>query len=517
LNNQNGKNIQYRQDGLQSHRCSVLQKNKRFLEWLSLALAGTASKKKNRLTVAGRTDDTHTCTLLNNRHAATLALRSDADAAGIATIVFEFYNAHTSTACRYQASVAASFIAMMLWHFTRPRRVNHCSVGVANEPLKCSDGIRFDAIANSIMIVCSNHRQRIQLNVEIGQSVFSRMSLLDDFAEAVNRGNTIWIDALLASGSIDANARMPRKQLPPALLFAVRHSQNDVVDLLLRFGARIDDSDEDGRTACHVAARRNADLLALLLARRPNLGLKNATGQSALDLAVQESFGKTQNATMLIEAGAPLDSVGEHVLCQLAATSVASLQALLKRGVVVRALRDRDGRTPLHWACRERGRGQIGMLVNCGIDLEARDNRGKTCIHAAASKGNVRSLRWLVEVGANFHTLDQDGRTPLFSAGHCYQCTVVLLAIGVDVHARDSGGRTAAHMWCNAARVVPALVAAGADLDSADFGGTTARQLLADLADHGVDRVNAARRDIAKARLDFVRYRALQVCIGLLR
>jgi ankyrin repeat protein len=40
----------------------------------------------------------------------------------------------------------------------------------------------------------------------------------------------------------------------------------DVVDVLLRFGARIDDTDDDGRTACHVVpSRRNADMLALLL------------------------------------------------------------------------------------------------------------------------------------------------------------------------------------------------------------------------------------------------------------
>jgi hypothetical protein len=63
---------------------------------------------------------------------------------------------------------------------------------------------------------------------------------------------------------------------------------------------------------------------------------------------------------------------------------------------------------------------------------------------------------------------------------------------------------------------VHALLAAGPDLDVADNTGETARQAL---VCRGVimkpARVEAARRDIAKTRIDFVRFRALDVCIGL--
>jgi len=63
---------------------------------------------------------------------------------------------------------------------------------------------------------------------------------------------------------------------------------------------------------------------------------------------------------------------------------------------------------------------------------------------------------------------------------------------------------------------IPVLLAAGANLDAVDDAGETARQEL-DL--RGViiepDHVERARRDIAKARIDFVRHRALQVCVGL--
>jgi hypothetical protein len=60
------------------------------------------------------------------------------------------------------------------------------------------------------------------------------------------------------------------------------------------------------------------------------------------------------------------------------------------------------------------------------------------------------------------------------------------------------------------------LLAAGADLDAADELGNTPRQLLADrqwiIVPELVERM---RREIAMMRLDFVRHRAMEVCIGL--
>jgi hypothetical protein len=69
--------------------------------------------------------------------------------------------------------------------------------------------------------------------------------------------------------------------------------------------------------------------------------------------------------------------------------------------------------------------------------------------------------------------------------------------------------------------IVNVMLAADADLDAVDQDGNSARQQL--LANHrltfddaqAAEAVEAARREIAKVRLDFVRHRAWQVCIGL--
>jgi hypothetical protein len=103
---------------------------------------------------------------------------------------------------------------------------------------------------------------------------------------------------------------------------------------------------------------------------------------------------------------------------------------------------------------------------------------------------------------------------------------MLLLAAGADVNARDESCRTAAHIAAAAAvengfeidakLILNALLVEGADLDAADRNGITVRHFFANRDDvlSAADE-QVARRALAKVRLEFVRDRALQVCIGL--
>jgi ankyrin repeat protein len=350
--------------------------------------------------------------------------------------------------------------------------------------------------------------------------------LLEDFANAIVHNDLSRIELLLANGSIDANARLPRALNPPALVFAADLGLKDVVDLLFRFGARIDDTDDDGYTACHAAARGHADVLELLLAHHPDLGLECKSGRTPL----QYSFifdGGELISIMLIEAGASLDGVERHFLCQLAAHSTSAIRTLLRRGVVVKDLRDLELLTPLHLTVTRRRPESAAirhMLVNeCDVDLEVRSVWGATCIHTAQIYHNADAVRFLIAAGADVQPVNTD--TPLHSLGSI-ESTSLLLAAGADVHARNESGRTPLHALAwdfmpGSMPIVHMMLAVGADLDAIDRYGYTARQFLADRGmpfeddDLQVEAVDAARRRIANVRLDFVRHRAWQVCIGL--
>jgi ankyrin repeat protein len=223
------------------------------------------------------------------------------------------------------------------------------------------------------------------------------MSSLEEFAKAIECDKSSMIESLISRGVVDVNARLPCKSRPPALVLAARNVRKKIVRILLRAKARIDETDERGRTACHVAAKRGrSDVLALLLARQPNLAAVDVNGETSFCFALRSCHNDDGRcALMLLEAGASLERADPFHLCRFAATSTAAIQALINRGVVVRELRSFDDGTPLHQAAfNSQDATVFDMLVNvCGIDVEARDESGFTCVHLAAEWNYVFALR----------------------------------------------------------------------------------------------------------------------------
>jgi ankyrin repeat protein len=91
--------------------------------------------------------------------------------------------------------------------------------------------------------------------------------------------------------TIGNNSTIDVKADSSALVMAVHRGQMNVVERLLNAGAPIDAVDQFGQTTCHAAADRgDADVLAVLLRRRPALGLPRCRAT----LARLEAFVSTQ-------------------------------------------------------------------------------------------------------------------------------------------------------------------------------------------------------------------------------
>jgi hypothetical protein len=199
-----------------------------------------------------------------------------------------------------------------------------------------------------------------------------RMSLLEDFAKAIEQGDSNQIESLLTIGSIDVNARLPREFNPPPLVFAVKCKacRVDVVELLLSTGAFIDGVDDNGQTACHAAVEtRNVDLLALLLAHRPNRDIKNSDNKSPLQISLNGTHSQSRYriSVMLINAGASLDGVPDSaVAIPLASLSTVVIRALVNRGVDLNQLRG-----PLNWTLD-------AVACNCFESLTSADCRSES-------------------------------------------------------------------------------------------------------------------------------------------
>lgn len=101
--------------------------------------------------------------------------------------------------------------------------------------------------------------------------------------------------------------------------------------------------------------------------------------------------------------------------------------------------RDREGRTPLHWAVR-RGFGTlVKLLVEAGASPSAQDLSGQNALHHAVAAlvehGATKAgfyhdmIRYLMQSGANVDAANESGVTPLHMAAECGDSDLVRLPL----------------------------------------------------------------------------------------
>jgi hypothetical protein len=286
-------------------------------------------------------------------------------------------------------------------------------------------------------------------------------------------------------------------------------------------------------------------VLEVLLKHGPDLlaGM-DLCGTTPLEYSLK--FCNDDITIMLLNAGAPVELVSMSSranLCNAATRNFDVFQAITDRNCELSDFYDLMLREAQ--ALRSTVNGfdvaTLNKLVALGVDVNARDPLGSTPIQSVAIHGcadwHVPLMRWFIEAGADLEVVDYRGFTPLHLVCETWFPTVVnvrltmlLLAGGANVHAMSDDGDGQSQDACQIAAdpyqktkllrrkmpIIYALLGAGASVDVPNEDGWTVRQTLADV---GVQiepvKIAAARDQIARLRLDFVRDRAMQVCVGL--
>ncbi len=209
---------------------------------------------------------------------------------------------------------------------------------------------------------------------------------LDDVKRTLRAG--AFINAQDSGGDTGLNLILRRKQ---------QEGVFEIVKFLLSKRCLPSIPNEDGENAVHLAADfASANVMKLLLAKDRHLAaFADRDGWTPLGSVCL--YGKrvaeeaVEIAKLLLDAGADIEQgIPDRTPLSLACENghPESVSLLLQRGANANAA-DEDGRTCLHWACRNGafGREMIPLLVKAGADVSAKSRSGRHVLHFALQSG----------------------------------------------------------------------------------------------------------------------------------
>ena len=241
---------------------------------------------------------------------------------------------------------------------------------------------------------------------------------------------------------------MQQKDLETPLHFACFRGKPEIARLLLDHGAQVNARNYQGEIPLHLVSRGEYN--------SPDDGIRIAELllERGTDMNDQDVFEWT-----------PLHSASNNGRHEI-------IQFLLCHGAKVN-LENCLGETLLHLIQQGRSDSQDGvsvvqLLLDGGLDVNARDKRNWTPLHAASYYGRLKIVQALLDRGAITMAVDDHGKTPLHqvSQGNFESLKVgcriaeLLLESGVDPNAQDNNLETPLHVASRLGRpeIVQALL-----------------------------------------------------------
>jgi ankyrin repeat protein len=261
------------------------------------------------------------------------------------------------------------------------------------------------------------------------------------------------------------------KWLPPGgltpLLFAARENCLACLPVLIEGGADVNATTPDGISAVVIALiNGHFDVAGALVEAGTDPNLADYTGRTALYAAIDFNTMPKSNrpapkvlenrltgldvARLLLERGADVNATLQRqppyrakldrgndtmlgggttpFLRAAKAGDLPAMRLLLEHGADPKLAPTRNGIDPLMAAAglgtaeqdttgrlksQQQAIETIQLLIDEGLDVNARANDGQTALHGAAMQGYDEVIRFLVSKGAALDAADKDGFTPL--------------------------------------------------------------------------------------------------------
>lgn len=200
------------------------------------------------------------------------------------------------------------------------------------------------------------------------------------------------------------------------LQLASARGQTDLIEVMLSRGADANEANAKGKTALMLAASSGrTDTAKLLLSRGAVVDARDVDGMTALMVAA--SGGYTDTVKMLLQSGADINGQNKY-----GATAVANA-VFFGHPETVRALLTHPVRVT-RTAAEESmliaaGLGHtsiVEMLLNYGVDINARGKMQRTALMAAINFGHKNTVALLLARHPNLELRDEEGKTALMIA-----------------------------------------------------------------------------------------------------